>query len=128
LNAEQMALIAKAEEGLRAAQLLIGQRFVGPAVSEAYYVMFNAAKALLIQKGLRRHKHGAVIAAIGEHFAKPGLIETELHRWIIAAEKDRLTADYSVSGQVTSDAAHRHIENAKAFLEQVKSFLEGSAG
>ena len=121
--AEQIALIRKADEGLRAARLLVGQGFVNAAVSEAYYVMFNAAKALLIEAGLRRHKHSSVIAAVGEHFAKPGLIPTDLHRWMIAAEKDRLTADYAASGELTAEAAQQHIGHAEALLEQVRSYL-----
>ena len=86
MNAEQTVLLRKAAEKLGAARVLIEAGYYGSAVSEAYYVMFDAAKAILIGKNILRHKHGAVIAAFGEHFAKTGLVPYELHQWIIAAE------------------------------------------
>ena len=86
--------------------------------------MFDAAKAILIGKNILRHKHGAVIAAFGKHFAKPGLVRFELHQWIIAAEKDRLIADYSVEDDLDISIARRHLERAETFLERISSLLE----
>ncbi len=110
MNAEQTVLLRKAAEKLGAARVLIEAGIYGSAVSEAYYVMFNAAKAILIEKNILRHKHGAVIAAFGEHLAKTGLVPYELHRWFIAAEKDRLIADYGVEDAPDITVARQHIE------------------
>ena len=124
MNAEQTVLLRMAAEKLGAARVLIEAGYYGSAVSEAYYVMFDAAKAILIGKNILRHKHGAVIAAFGEHFAKPGLVRFELHQWIIAAEKDRLIADYSVEDDLDISIARRHLERAETFLERISSLLE----
>lgn len=103
--------------------MLIEAGYPAAATSEAYYVMFRAAKAALIEKDILRHKHGAVIAAFGERFAKPGLVPVELHRWLIAAERDRLLADYSVEDVPDVDTARTHIERASAFVERIESLL-----
>ena len=58
MNAEQSALLRRAAEILGAARVLIEAGYYGSAVSEAYYVMFDAAKAILIGKNILRHKHG----------------------------------------------------------------------
>jgi len=50
------------------------------AVSRAYYAMFYATTALLGSRGLWRSKHQGLIAAFGEHFVKPGLIEPRYGR------------------------------------------------
>jgi uncharacterized protein (UPF0332 family) len=122
LKAEQAALLGKADEGLRAARLLLDKGFPGPAASEAYYAMFRAAKALLIGRGVLRHKHAAVIAAFGEHFAKTGALPAELHRWLMAAEKDRLIADYEAETPA-ADAVREHVAHAEAFLTAARDYL-----
>jgi hypothetical protein len=123
LNAEQAALFRQAEEGLGAARLLLGSNFVRSAVSEAYYAMFNAAKAALIGKRVLRHKHSAVIAAFGQHFAKPGVVESDLHQWLISAEKDRLIADYETGRSPEPEQARRHVEHAERFVARIKAYL-----
>ncbi len=122
MNDEQRALLSKSEQLLRAAELLVAQGFADPACSEAYYAMFNAAKAALISKQLYRSRHSAVLAAFGQHFAKPGLVSPDLHRWLIDAERDRLVADYTTRG-TAAELAEAHIAHAAAFITEIKSLL-----
>lgn len=70
MTAEQVALIQKAEESLRAARLLAEQEFYSFAVSRAYYTMFYVASAFLLGRGLAFSSHSGVISAFGQHFAR----------------------------------------------------------
>ncbi|MDW8071597.1 MAG: HEPN domain-containing protein [Anaerolineae bacterium] len=65
------------------------------AVSRAYYAMFYAATALLGSRGLWRSKHQGLIAAFGEHFVRPGLIEPHYGRMFHDAFEMRLDSDYA---------------------------------
>ena len=82
MSLEQQALIRKAQQSLGAARLLADGGFHDFAVARAYYTMLYATQALLLEKGLSFSKHSAVIAAFGKHFAKPGLVASELHRYL----------------------------------------------
>ncbi|MBI3401803.1 MAG: HEPN domain-containing protein [Acidobacteria bacterium] len=48
------------------------------ALARAYYAMFYAAEALLLDRGLRFRKHGAIHAAFGEQFIKKGILEPKV--------------------------------------------------
>lgn len=120
---EQQSLIAKAEEGLRAAKLLAAHAHHGPAVSEAYYAMFRCAKALLLGKGLTHSKHSAVISNFGREFAKAGLMPVETHRWLISAQQARVVADCT-TGETAKQEAEDHIERAEQFLSHASAFLK----
>ena len=64
-------LVNKAEKSLNASKLLLEKGFYDFAVARAYYTMFYLVEAILLTKGLSFSKHKGVIAAFGEHFAKP---------------------------------------------------------
>jgi uncharacterized protein (UPF0332 family) len=123
LTNEQRLLIAKAEEGLRAAKLLTGHAHYGPAVSEAHYAMFRSAKALILGKGLTHSKHSAVISSFGREFAKVGLMPVETHCWLIAAGQACIVADYT-TGETAKQDAESHVEMAERFMLQARTLLE----
>jgi len=127
MTEEQAALIEKARSSLDGARALLRIRLYGFAASRAYYTMFYAARALLLDKGLRFHKHSAVISALGERFAKTGLIPPEYHRYLIAAQDARITGDYEFQEQVPATEAELHIAHAEQFLDEAQKML-GSTG
>lgn len=117
-------LLTKAEHGLGAATLLAEHGYNNSAASEAYYVMFYAAKALLLGKALTHSKHSAVLSAFGHEFTKSGLMPTNMHRWLIAAQELRIEADYEASVTVAEDEARLHIDRAGQFLGKVRALVE----
>ncbi|MEG3881707.1 HEPN domain-containing protein [Microcoleus sp. herbarium7] len=62
---EQIALLTKAGESLRAAKLLAANTLPDFAASRAYYTMFYVAEAFLLGEGLTFSSHAAVISAFG---------------------------------------------------------------
>jgi uncharacterized protein (UPF0332 family) len=63
LKPEQIALLRKAAESLRAAELLATNELFDFAASRAYYTMFYVAEAFLLNEGLTFSSHAAVISA-----------------------------------------------------------------
>jgi uncharacterized protein (UPF0332 family) len=93
------------------------------AASRAYYAMFYAAEALLRESGLSFRKHAGVHAAFGERFAKPGLIDPKLHRWLLDAFDRRIQADYGIDILLTSEDITTMIEQAGKFIDETVQFL-----
>lgn len=116
MSEESERLLDKAEQSIQAAELLLQQGFSSFAASRAYYAMFYAAEALLLSEGLSFSKHSAVIAAFGEHFAKPGLLPAELHRYLIQGFEERQVGDYGTDVEISSRAAGLAIQRARQFL------------
>ena len=112
-----------AEDDLQAASDNLQLGHLRVAVSRAYYAMFYASTALLGSRGMWRSKHQGVIAALGEHFVKPGLIESEYGRALNDAFHARLDSDYTPYPSPGIDTARQIVEKAQAFVERVARFL-----
>lgn len=83
MNKEINAFLQKAEESINGAEVLSKKGLFGFSASRAYYAMFYVAEALLLSRGLSFSKHGQVLAAFGEHFAKPKVLDPKYHRYLI---------------------------------------------
>ncbi len=116
-------LLAKAQDAIEAAELLMagGKGMIG--AGRAYYAMFYAAEALLFESGLEFRKHGGVHAAFGEHFVKTGKIDAKFHRYILDAFESRQEADYGIDMTLDLEAVQEMIQRAKEFLHMSKQYL-----
>ncbi len=86
MNVEVELLLDKAQQNLDAARLLMDGSYLEIAASRAYYSMFYAAEALLLDRGLKFSSHSAVIAAFGKEFAKRGLLDPMLHHYLVVSQ------------------------------------------
>ncbi|AFW96996.1 HEPN domain-containing protein [Dolichospermum sp. UHCC 0684] len=120
---EQRELLLKAQQSLEAAKLLLTNNYPDYATSRAYYAMFYIAEAFLEGKGLSFSKHSAVIAAFGREFAKPQVVPTNFHRFLIEAQELRTTGDYGQLNAVTTDQAAEQIDRAEEFLSLAIQFI-----
>lgn len=87
--------------------------------------MFYSAEAVLLSKNLRFSKHQAVIAAFGKHFAKPGILDKNLHRYLLDAFEERMESDYGPLGTIEQDMVDERLLQAEKFLREVELFLKG---
>ncbi len=85
--------------------------------------MREETEALLLSKGMSFSKHSAVIAAFGEHFALPGLLDAKFHRYLIEGFEVRQVADYEAREEVSQATARTTLDRASEFLQAAKSFL-----
>ncbi len=83
MNEDLQSLMAKAQESLSAARLLLDREYHGFAAARAYYAMFYVAEALLYNEfDLKFSQHGQVIAGYGKNFAKTKTLDPKFHRWM----------------------------------------------
>ena len=126
VDLEIEAYVHRAQQALEVARGNFEELYWADALSKCYYAMFYAASALVRTKGIRPSKHSAVIAAVGEHFAKPGLIDQRLHRLLIDMFDERQIADYEVLLSITEERAQIGLEAATQFVVAATDYLEQS--
>jgi uncharacterized protein (UPF0332 family) len=120
---DQAELIRKAEDSLSAARLLLKEGYADYSASRAYYAMFYVAEALLEGESLSFSKHSAVIAGLGQHFARTGRIPEALHRYIIEAQELRNAGDYGGLHSVSVEKAQEAIDHGQEFLEAAEKLF-----
>ena len=116
-------ILAKAERSIQGAEVLFQRGLYDFSVSRAYYAMFYVAEALLLSKGLSFSTNRGVIAAFGEYFAKPNLLDPTFHGHLIAASEKRQIGDYAFEKKITAEDAQLQIDRAKAFLQAARDWL-----
>jgi uncharacterized protein (UPF0332 family) len=125
-NAETQHYLNWANEEIVAARDNLRLGHLRAAVSRAYYAMFYAATALLGSHGLWRSKHQGLIAAFGEHFVRPGLIEPRYGRMLHDAFEMRLDSDYAPYPDLDAASVARLIADAEDFVKRIQEMLTTS--
>jgi uncharacterized protein (UPF0332 family) len=123
MKEQSQALLEKGDENLKAANDLIREHHYEIAASRAYYTMFYAAEALLLEEGLEFSSHGAVHGALGERFTKTGRIDVQFHRYLLDAYRARQSADYDAPADVSEEDAKTLVKRAEEFLRMARQFL-----
>ena len=102
---------------------LLAGGFARGAVGRAYYAMFHAATAVLLDRGIERTSHHGIISAFGEFIAKPGLVSPKLHRHLVEAFTLRNDSDYLVPFQPQRSQAETALERASQFVQECETLL-----
>lgn len=116
-------LLDKSERSIDAAKLLLSDGYPDFAASRAYYAMFYALQALMLDRNLSYSKHSGVIGAFGREFVKSGIFDIRFHRVILSAFDLRNTGDYGNSQAVSDDKSAQTIAEAAELLEAIKRYL-----
>jgi uncharacterized protein (UPF0332 family) len=66
--------IDRANEAIRASNLLFENGFVKDAISKLYYSLLYSVRGLLLTKGLEPKSHEGALRLFGLHFVKPGTL------------------------------------------------------
>lgn len=112
-----------ASERIIAAEYLIEKQLFPDAVNRAYYAIFHAALALLLEHGVVVKTHTGLISRFGQIFIQTGRIEKEYGRMFANAEEMREKADYSITSNISQELAENVLNDAKIFLEMAKHQL-----
>lgn len=129
-NIQEMILgqMAKAEEKLSAAQLLIKEGFVDDAISRAYYAIFHAASAVLLSEGMSVESHRALKEMFGLHFVKTGQIERKYGRLLSKLKDERETGDDDIYTSFEREDAESAVREATEFIAAMKRYLADVQG
>ena len=124
MNEHIQKLLGRSVDAIEAAEGLMDMDKMEIAAGRAYYAMFYVAQALLEAKGLEFGQHGQVIGAYGLHFAKTKELDPKFHRWLADAFDIRVTGDYDVDENISSQVVANLIHQAREFREAAREYLE----
>jgi uncharacterized protein (UPF0332 family) len=85
--------------------------------------MFYAAWALIADEPDIGRRQRSVHAAFGLRYAKPGLVDPRLHRWLLDAFDLRQVADYDPLTDIEPEAVVDMVSQADEFVLAVRAFL-----
>lgn len=120
-------LLAKSADSIEVAEGILEMNKPDMAAGRVYYAMFYVAEALLYERGLEFNTHGQVIGAYGKEFAKTKELDPKFHKSLRARFDARISGDYDVDTNITSNFIADMINQAREFLEAAYKYLEQQA-
>jgi len=119
-------IIEKSERFINSAKLLAEHGDYDSAASRLYYAMLYVAEALLEAQGLSFSSHRGVISAFGQHFTKPGKIDSRFHKALLAGFSQRQMGDYRFDSDLAQEDIDQMILDASEFLKVARIWLQSS--
>ncbi len=116
MKSEASEHLERATEFLGAAKALLSAEYASVAVGRAYYAMFHAATAALLERDIVRSSHHALIAAFGQFVVKPGDVDERFHAYLRDAFTLRSDSDYLPSPAVSVEEAQSVTQKADEFV------------
>ena len=113
--------LARAEESLEAARILIEKGLLVPAVNRVYYACFYAVSALLYAAGLASSKHSGVMALFERHFVRSNEVSVEQGRFYRSLFKRRQRGDYDDFAAFDRAEVEEWLSEAAEFVKTVSA-------
>ena len=118
------AYLARATDDLATTRDNVAHSHWRGAVNRAYYAVFHAASAALLQLDIERARHAGVQAAFGASLIRPGLIEPEFGQIYSRVRQAREMQDYDVTAvALTFEETERLVRDAERFVARLDSYL-----
>jgi hypothetical protein len=115
--------VDRANEAIRAVNLLFENGFVKDAVSKLYYSLLYAVRALLLTKGLEPKSHEGALRLFGLHFVKSGAFEAKDSHIFSKLMKYREEADYNPSYIFTREDFIEFKNEAEILIQKITIYL-----
>jgi hypothetical protein len=116
----------RAEESLRAAEIMYEKDMLSFAMNRIYYSMFYAVQAALILKGVSFSKHGQVKVYLNRELVKTGTIPISLGRIYNKAFEYRQKFDYVDFAEPDQDLVESYLKEARVFLDGIEKYLQNT--
>jgi uncharacterized protein (UPF0332 family) len=115
----------RANESIKAAQLLFENKLFIPAMNRIYYSMFYSVQALLVLNEKAFSKHGQVKGYFNKEFIKSGIFTKQFGKLFNAVFEYRQKFDYVDLLIPEEKLISDYIIEARKFIDQISSFLDG---
>jgi len=128
LNKEEKQTLVKyrlerANESIKAAQLLFENKLFIPAMNRIYYSMFYSVQALLVLNEKAFSKHGQVKGYFNREFIKTGIFPKEFGKLFNTVYEYRQKFDYVDLLVPEKELISDYIAEARKFIAQISSYL-----
>jgi uncharacterized protein (UPF0332 family) len=116
--------LERANESVKAAQLLFENKLFIPAMNRIYYSMFYSVQALLILNEKAFSKHGQVKGYFNREFIKTGVFPKEFGIVFNAVFEYRQKFDYVDLLVPEKELISDYIAEAEKFIAKISSYLK----
>lgn len=116
--------LERAEESLKAAQLMLENKLYVSAMNRIYYAMFYSVQALLVLNDNTFSKHGQVKGFFNREFIKTGVFPKDLGKLFNIVFEYRQKFDYVDLIIPEEKLITDYIVKATKFIEQITKFLK----
>lgn len=116
--------LARADESMKAAELLYQHSLLNDAVSRLYYFALFYVRAMLLTKGFEAKSHEGALRLLSFHFVKPKTVNPEIAHIFSRLMKYRGEADYNPSYVFTSDDYLLFRSEAEKMAFAIKSYIK----
>jgi hypothetical protein len=116
--------IDRANDAIRAANLLFENGFVRDGVSKLYYSLLYNIRALLLTVGLEPKSHEGALRLFGLHFVKPGVFEAKDSHIFSKLMKFREEADYNPSYSFSPEDFTEFKSEAEGMMQKITNHLK----
>lgn len=117
-------LLSRADRYLDSAELLLEDGDRESCVSRAYYAMFFAAEAALLEKDIEASTHRGVITAFGQQFVQDGPLPGEMGRLLSTTMQKRQVSDYDPNPGISEAEARSVLDDAREFLDRITTMID----
>ena len=117
------AVLRKAAEKRRVAEMLVTNGAWDDAVSRAYDAAFHAVSALHLSQGNSFSSHAQSIGRFNKEFVRTGIFPSEFTAILTRLFEDRQSGDYDLAGLITEEEAKRDVGDANRMLKANDSYL-----
>lgn len=113
----------KAHESQKAARRDLAAGAYALAINRAYYALFYAVSALLLEEGHRFKKHGGVRAAFNQHLIKTGRLSRKHGDLYNELFDKRLEGDYLEFTRFDASYVQEKIDACEEFVSDLRPLL-----
>lgn len=116
--------IAKANETIDEAVLMLSHGYLNTAVSRLYYACFYAVSALLLTEGSSAPKHSGVMALFNRNWIHTGRVPVDMGRFYRLLFDSRQKGDYEDMVSFEHDRVVAWLSSAKDFVSHIAQTIE----
>ena len=115
--------LGRANESIKAVQLLFENKLFIPAMNRIYYSMFYSVQALLVLKEKAFSKHGQVKGYFNKEFIKAGIFSKEFGKLFNTVFEYRQKFDYVDMLVPEEELISDYVLKAQNFIDKISSYL-----
>lgn len=116
--------LERAKELIQVADENLANNHPADSVSRSYYAMFHATTAVLLELGIERSSHKALISVFGESVVKKGLMDKRFHNYLRRAFEARSESDYLPLPSESVEKAGVMLKQATEFVSSCRELIE----
>jgi uncharacterized protein (UPF0332 family) len=123
-RAAVLAEVARGDDAVEEAALLLAAGKLAGAISRAYYGAFHYARGLVLTVGEEPRTHGGLTRLLQSSFVRTGRMSPEVAASLSRLMTHRQDADYTAEYVFTAAMARQELDEAKAFVAAAQAILE----